>query len=75
MAYHSRGRDPLLDAATRAALEKRGRELIGLAFLAGAAALAAMLRTYAPDDPSIFAASDAPAQNALGRFGDRKSVV
>ena len=33
MAYQTRGRDPLLDSTTQAAIEKRGKELIGLALL------------------------------------------
>ncbi len=69
MAYQTRQRDPLLDANMQEAIEKRGRELIGLALLGLAAALAAMLASYAPQDPSFFSATDAPAQNLLGKFG------
>ena len=34
MAYQTRGREPLLDSTTAEALEKRGKELLGLALLA-----------------------------------------
>ena len=33
MAYQARGRDPLLDSTTQAAIEKRGKELIGIALI------------------------------------------
>ena len=33
MAYQARGRDPLLDSTTQAAIEKRGKELIGIALM------------------------------------------
>jgi len=69
MAYQTRQRDPLLDTRMRAALARRGEELLGLALLAGAAALAAMLLSYAPDDPNFMAATDAAPRNLLGRPG------
>jgi len=68
-SYQSRGRDPLLDSTTQAALEKRSKELLGLA-LFGLAILSAMLfGSYSVDDPSWISATDAPIQNWLGRFG------
>ena len=33
MAYQARGRDPLFDSDVQAAIEKRGKELIGLALI------------------------------------------
>jgi S-DNA-T family DNA segregation ATPase FtsK/SpoIIIE len=69
MAFPARGRDPLLDSDTAAAVEKRGRELFGLALLlAGLAALATLL-SYTPEDPSWMSATDAPVQNWMGRIG------
>ncbi|MEM6741218.1 MAG: DNA translocase FtsK [Pseudomonadota bacterium] len=69
MAYPTNQRDPLLDSAMQAAIEKRGRELVGLGLLALGLCVAALLASYVPDDPSFFSATDAPAQNLLGRFG------
>ncbi|PRY20899.1 DNA translocase FtsK [Aliiruegeria haliotis] len=69
MAYQTRQRDPLLDSSMQEAIEKRGRELIGIALLALAAAIVAMLASYTPQDPSFFSATDAPVQNMLGKFG------
>ncbi|WP_068115750.1 DNA translocase FtsK [Tropicimonas marinistellae] len=69
MAYQTRQRDPLLDSNMQEAIERRGRELIGIVLLAIAAAIAAMLASYAPQDPSFFSATDAPVRNMLGKFG------
>ena len=33
MAYQTRGRDPLLDTNMAEAIEKRGKELVGIALL------------------------------------------
>jgi len=69
MAYQTRGRDPLLDSNMAQAIEKRGKELLGLGFL-GMAVLAAMLfASYSPEDPSWLSAVDAPVQNWLGQTG------
>ncbi len=68
-SYQTRGRDPLLDSDTQAILERRGRELVGLALIALGIAVGAMLWSYAPDDPSWLAATSEPARNMLGRFG------
>ncbi len=68
-SYQSRGRDPLFDSDTQAILEKRARELVGLALIALGTAVALMLSSYVPDDPSWLAATSAPAQNLLGRMG------
>ncbi|MEL6168812.1 MAG: DNA translocase FtsK 4TM domain-containing protein [Pseudomonadota bacterium] len=69
MAYQTRQRDPLLDRDMQAALERRARELIGLALLAVGSLLALILWSYSPDDPSWLAATDAPVSNFLGYFG------
>jgi S-DNA-T family DNA segregation ATPase FtsK/SpoIIIE len=69
MAYQTRGRDPLLDSRTQAAIEKRGKELLGIS-LAGIGVLTAMaIGSYSPDDPNWLVATDAPVQNWLGRSG------
>ncbi len=68
-SYQAKRRDPLLDQKTQAVIERRGKELIGLALIALAVLTAMMLASYAPDDPSWLAATDAEAQNLLGRFG------
>lgn len=69
MAYQTRGRDPLFDTDMAQAIEKRGKELLGLALLCLGLAAAAMIISYHPDDPSFLAVTDAPVQNWLGRFG------
>jgi DNA segregation ATPase FtsK/SpoIIIE, S-DNA-T family len=68
-SWQARQRDPLLDSTTQAALEKRGKELLGLGLLALALVVGLVLGSYAPDDPSWMSATDEPAQNALGRVG------
>jgi S-DNA-T family DNA segregation ATPase FtsK/SpoIIIE len=68
-SYQARQRDPLLDQNIQAALERRGKELLGVALLALAVLTAMMLASYSPDDPSWLAATDEPARNLLGRFG------
>ncbi|WP_375260635.1 DNA translocase FtsK 4TM domain-containing protein [Palleronia sp.] len=69
MAYQTRSRSPLFDSDTQEILEKRGRELIGLALLGAGVVLALMLGSYVPDDPSWLAATSEPAQNVFGRMG------
>ncbi|EDM70605.1 cell division protein FtsK [Roseobacter sp. AzwK-3b] len=69
MAYQTRGRDPLLDSTMAEAIEKRGKELLGLALLVLGAMAAAMIASYHPDDPSWMSATDAPVQNWMGRMG------
>src|SRR6056297_2887488 len=69
MAYQTRGRDPLLDSTMAEAIEKRGKELIGIALIVLGAVAAAMIASYHPDDPSWMSATDAPVQNWMGRFG------
>ena len=69
MAYQARGRDPLFDSNMQAAIEKRGKELAGLALVALGLMAAAMIASYTPDDPSWMSATDAPVQNWMGRIG------
>ena len=69
MAYQTRGRDPLLDSTTQAAIEKRGKEIVGLGCLALGVMAALMVGTYSPDDPNWLVATDAPVQNWMGRIG------
>jgi len=68
-SYTSRGRDPLLDNATQAAIEKRGKELFGFALIVGGILMAMMVGSYSAEDPSWISATDAPVHNWLGRFG------
>ncbi len=53
----------------QAALEKRGREALGIILILSGLALFLMLLSYTPDDPSWWAATDAVPQNLLGRMG------
>ncbi|MCZ4351875.1 DNA translocase FtsK 4TM domain-containing protein [Roseovarius aestuarii] len=69
MAYQTRGRDPLLDSTMTEAIEKRGKELLGLALVVAAALAAAIFASYTPDDPSWLSAVETPAQNWLGQTG------
>ncbi len=69
MAYQARGRDPLFDSDMQAAIEKRGKELVGLLLMVLGVMAAAMIASYTPDDPSFLSATDAPVQNMMGRIG------
>ena len=69
MAFQTRGREPLLDSTTSEALEKRGKELLGVVLVALGVMAAMMIGSYTPDDPNWMLATDAPAQNWLGRMG------
>ncbi|NPD14428.1 DNA translocase FtsK [Xinfangfangia sp. D13-10-4-6] len=68
-SFQMRQRDPLLDQGTQAMLERRGRELIGIALVIAALLLALMLGSYSPNDPGWMVSTQEPAQNILGRFG------
>ena len=68
-SYQTRQRDPLLDSTTQAAIEKRGRELIGIGLFVAGLMVSMMLWSYAADDPNFMSATDAPVQNWLGRPG------
>ena len=69
MAYQTRGRDPLLDSNMAAAIEKRGKELLGLALILGGIMAAMMIGSYTPEDPNWMVSTDAPVQNWMGRMG------
>ena len=56
MAYQTR-RDPLFDQNVQAAIEKRSRELIGIALLLVGMMAAAMMLSYTPHDPNWMASS------------------
>ncbi|MGB1033835.1 MAG: DNA translocase FtsK 4TM domain-containing protein, partial [Primorskyibacter sp.] len=75
MAYQARGRDPLMDSGMQAALERRGRELLGVFLALGGMLMAAMLASYTPTDPSLFVSTNAPAQNWLGAVGSNVATV
>ncbi len=68
-SYQTRHRDPLLDSETQAALERRSRELLGIALIILGVLGAMICFSYSPTDPSWISASDAPVQNWLGLFG------
>ena len=68
-SINARQRDPLVDQSTQAMLERRGRELMGLALLFVALIFALMLGSYSPQDPGWMVATDQPAANMLGRLG------
>ena len=69
MAYQARGRDPFLDTNMALAIERRGKELVGIVLIVLACAAAAMIASYTPEDPSWLSATDAPVQNWMGRMG------
>ena len=69
MAYSARGRERLLDSHTQAIVERRGRELVGLALLALGLWTAATIGSYTPDDPSWMSATEEPVRNWTGRIG------
>ena len=69
MAYQAKGRDPIFDSTTQALIERRGKELIGLALLALAVGFAMLIGSYSPDDPGLLAATEGPTRNMLGPLG------
>ncbi|MBK5934692.1 DNA translocase FtsK [Rhodovulum imhoffii] len=68
-SYQIKQRDPLFDSNFQAVLERRSKELLGLALMVLSVILAMILGSYVPDDPGWLSATDAPAQNMLGRGG------
>ena len=69
MAYQTRQREPLLDSTTAEAIEKRGKELLGLVLLTLGVMAAMMIGSYTPDDPNWMLATDEPARNWMGGIG------
>ncbi len=68
-SLNARNRDPLLDSTTQAAIERRTKELIGIALILLGLAAAAMIWSYTPEDPNWMVSTDAPVQNWMGRIG------
>ncbi|WP_050931912.1 DNA translocase FtsK [Aestuariivita boseongensis] len=68
-SINHRSRDPLLDSKMQAAIERRGKELIGLMLIALGVMAALMIGSYSPDDPNWMVSTDAPVQNLMGRMG------
>jgi S-DNA-T family DNA segregation ATPase FtsK/SpoIIIE len=69
MAFQTRSRDPLLDSNMQAAIEQRGKELIGIFLILLGLATAAMIFSYTPGDPNWMVSTDAPVRNWMGRPG------
>ncbi|MFV0302236.1 MAG: DNA translocase FtsK 4TM domain-containing protein, partial [Paracoccus sp. (in: a-proteobacteria)] len=68
-SWQAKHRDPLFDQTTQAALERRGKELLGGALVVLGVVIAMMLSSWSADDPSFLSATDQPAENMLGTFG------
>ncbi|WP_306754844.1 DNA translocase FtsK [Paracoccus actinidiae] len=68
-SWQAKHRDPLFDQSTQAALERRGKELLGAGLVVIGIIVALMLSSWSPEDPSFLSATDEPAQNILGSFG------
>ncbi len=68
-SWQAKHRDPLFDQTTQAALERRGKELLGGGLVLLGVIVAMMLSSWSPDDPSFLSATDQPAENLLGTFG------
>ena len=69
MAYQTRQREPLIDSTTAEAIEKRGKELLGVVLVVLGVMAAMMIASYTPHDPNWMLATEAPAQNWMGRIG------
>ncbi|MEO0939370.1 MAG: DNA translocase FtsK 4TM domain-containing protein [Pseudomonadota bacterium] len=69
MAFQTRDRDPLLDSRVAEQVERRGKELLGLALIVLGLLAAAMIWSYTPDDPNWLVSTDAPVRNWLGTTG------
>ena len=69
MAYQARQHGPLLDGYWKQVIERRSKELLGLALLALGIATSAMLASYSANDPGIFSSTTLPVRNWLGSTG------
>jgi len=69
MAYQVRQRNPLLESHMHEAIQRRGKELLGLILLAIGVLAGLMLVSYVPEDPSWLSSTSDPVQNLLGKFG------
>ena len=56
-SWQAKHRDPLFDQSTQAALERRGKELLGAGLVVLGVLIAMMLISYSPDDPSFMSAT------------------
>ena len=68
-SFPAKQRDPLFDSKTQAFIEQRGKELIGICLLVAALIMTLMYGTFDPEDPGLFAATDATVHNAMGTLG------
>ncbi len=68
-SWQAKHRDPLFDQSTRAALERRGKELAGAGLVVLGVLISMMLGSWAADDPGFLSATDMPPQNMLGTVG------
>ncbi len=69
MAYQARQHGPLLDGYWKQVIERRSKELLGLALFALGIALSATLGSYSANDPGIFSSTTLPVRNWLGPTG------
>lgn len=69
MAYQVRPRDPFLETHMQEAIQKRGKELVGILVIGFGVLVGLILGSYVPEDPSWLSATDAPVNNILGTFG------
>ncbi|MDE3239742.1 MAG: DNA translocase FtsK 4TM domain-containing protein [Paracoccaceae bacterium] len=68
-SYQIRQRDPILDQNTQAIIERRGKELFGMALIVLAVLGAAMLVSYSPKDPGWMSDTHSASHNLLGTLG------
>ena len=69
MAYQARRRDPIFAHETQAVIERRGRELVGIALMVAGMLALMLVVSYSPNDPGWLTATDGEVQNWLGRVG------
>ncbi len=69
MAYQVRQRDPIFAADTQAVIERRSRELLGIALLVAGVLAMMLILSYSPEDPGWLTANDGTVHNWLGKIG------